>query len=90
MPFDFVRRRLSIVVKDSQSNHLLVCKGAVEEMLSIATHMEENGKVIPLDDQRRDAMLAMANDYNKDGFRVLVVATRDIPKAEAKKTVQHR
>ncbi len=41
MPFDFVRRRLSIVVKDSQSNHLLVCKGAVEEMLSIATHMEE-------------------------------------------------
>jgi magnesium-transporting ATPase (P-type) len=47
MPFDFVRRRLSIVVKDSQSNHLLVCKGAVEEMLSIATHMEENGKVIP-------------------------------------------
>ncbi len=53
-------------------------------MLSIATHMEENGKVIPLDDQRRDAMLAMANDYNKDGFRVLVVATRDIPKAEAK------
>lgn len=85
MPFDFVRRRLSIVVKDSQSNHLLVCKGAVEEMLSIATHMEENGKVIPLDDQRRDAMLAMANDYNKDGFRVLVVATRDIPKAEAKR-----
>ncbi|PLP41937.1 magnesium-translocating P-type ATPase, partial [Klebsiella variicola] len=85
MPFDFVRRRLSIVVKDSQSNHLLVCKGAVEEMLSIATHMEENGKVIPLDDQRRDAMLAMANDYNKDGFRVLEVATRDIPKAEAKR-----
>lgn len=85
MPFDFVRRRLSIVVKDSQSNHLLVCKGAVEEMLSIATHMEENGKVVALDNQRRDAMLAMTNDYNKDGFRVLVVATRDIPKAEAKK-----
>lgn len=85
MPFDFVRRRLSIVVKDNQGNHLLVCKGAVEEMLSIATQMEENGKVVTLDNQRRDAMLAMTNDYNKDGFRVLVVATRDIAKVEAKK-----
>ena len=37
LPFDFVRRRLSIVVKDAAGDHLLVCKGAVEEMLSIAT-----------------------------------------------------
>ncbi|MFS7384782.1 magnesium-translocating P-type ATPase [Rahnella inusitata] len=85
MPFDFIRRRLSIVVKDKQQNHLLVCKGAVEEMLSISTHMQENGKVVELNDSRRDALLAMANDYNKDGFRVLVVATRSIAKAEAKK-----
>src|SRR5471032_381664 len=76
MPFDFIRRRLSIVVKDPQANHLLVCKGAVEEMLSISTHVHENGKVVALDEARRDALLAMANDYNKDGFRVLVVADR--------------
>ncbi|VTN08998.1 Magnesium-transporting ATPase, P-type 1 [Raoultella terrigena] len=67
-----------------------MCKGAVEEMLSIATQMEENGKVVTLDNQRRDAMLAMTNDYNKDGFRVLVVATRDIAKVEAKKQYGHR
>src|SRR5471030_151960 len=41
LPFDFIRRRLSIVVKDAQNDHLLVCKGAVEEMLSISTHVME-------------------------------------------------
>src|SRR5688572_19587832 len=85
MPFDFIRRRLSIVVKDPLENHLLVCKGAVEEMLSISTHMHENGKVVALNPSRRDALLAMANDYNQDGFRVLVVATRAIPKTDVKK-----
>ncbi|TNV17336.1 magnesium-translocating P-type ATPase [Buttiauxella sp. B2] len=85
LPFDFIRRRLSIVVEDTQQNHLLVCKGAVEEMLGISSHIYENGKVVTLDQNRHKALLELANDYNKDGFRVLVVATRDIRKSEAKK-----
>ena len=84
LPFDFVRRRLSIVVKDAAGDQLLVCKGAVEEMLSISTHVMEAGEALPLDDRRREALLALANDYNEDGFRVLVVATRNIPKALAR------
>lgn len=84
LPFDFVRRRLSIIVKDSRDDHLMVCKGAVEEMLAIASHVNENGTVVALDDQRRQALLALANEYNQDGFRVLLVATREIPKAQAK------
>ncbi|WP_223570885.1 magnesium-translocating P-type ATPase [Pseudomonas sp. BF-R-26] len=84
LPFDFVRRRLSIIVKDSRDDHLMVCKGAVEEMLSIASHLHENGTVVALDDQRRQALLALANEYNQDGFRVLLVATREIPKAQTK------
>ena len=84
LPFDFVRRRLSIVVKDTAGDHLLVCKGAVEEMLSIATHVMEAGNAVPLDERRRGELLALANDYNEDGFRVLVVATRNIPKALAR------
>ncbi|WP_213939067.1 magnesium-translocating P-type ATPase [Pseudomonas sp. dw_612] len=84
LPFDFVRRRLSIIVKDSRDDHLMVCKGAVEEMLSIASHINENGQVIALDAQRRKDLLALANEYNEDGFRVLLVATRDIPKAQSK------
>ncbi|KAA0943369.1 magnesium-translocating P-type ATPase [Pseudomonas sp. ANT_H14] len=84
LPFDFVRRRLSIVVKDSHDDHLLVCKGAVEEMLSISTHVMEGDAAVVLDDRRREELLAIANDYNEDGFRVLVVATRNIPKALAR------
>ncbi len=84
LPFDFVRRRLSIVVKDTAADHLLVCKGAVEEMLGISTHVMEGGAAVPLDERRRTELLALANDYNEDGFRVLVVATRNIPKALAR------
>ncbi|MGF6110422.1 magnesium-translocating P-type ATPase [Pseudomonas frederiksbergensis] len=84
LPFDFVRRRLSIIVKDSRDDHLMVCKGAVEEMLSIASHINESGQVIALDAQRRKDLLALANEYNEDGFRVLLVATREIPKAQSK------
>jgi Mg2+-importing ATPase len=84
LPFDFVRRRLSIIVKDSRDDHLMVCKGAVEEMLAIASHLHENGSVVALDDQRRKDLLALANEYNEDGFRVLLVATREIPKAQSK------
>ena len=84
LPFDFVRRRLSIIVEDSRDDHLMVCKGAVEEMLSIATHINENDQVIVLDAQRRKDLLALANEYNEEGFRVLVVATRTIAKAQSK------
>ena len=84
LPFDFVRRRLSIIVKDSRDDHLMVCKGAVEEMLSIASHINESGQVVALDAQRRKDLLALANEYNEDGFRVLLVATREIPKTQSK------
>ncbi|WP_339532989.1 magnesium-translocating P-type ATPase [Pseudomonas mucidolens] len=84
LPFDFVRRRLSIVLKDSHDDHLLVCKGAVEEMLSISTHLMAGDTAVALDEQRRQELLNTANDYNEDGFRVLVVATRNIPKALAR------
>ncbi len=88
LPFDFVRRRLSIIVKDAQGDHLLVCKGAVEEMLAISSQVMEGDAVVDLDEQRRQELLALANDYNRDGFRVLLVATRDITRGEAKAQYQ--
>ncbi|MFF7860035.1 magnesium-translocating P-type ATPase [Pseudomonas monteilii] len=84
LPFDFIRRRLSVVVKNALGDHLLVSKGAVEEMLAIATHVQEGGSVVALDPRRRERLLASADAFNQDGFRVLVVATRDIPAAESK------
>ncbi|QZP26959.1 magnesium-translocating P-type ATPase [Pseudomonas mosselii] len=84
LPFDFIRRRLSVIVQDALGDHLLVSKGAVEEMLAIATHVEEAGQRVALDARRRQQLLATASAYNQDGFRVLLVGTRDIPAAAGK------
>ncbi|OKB66562.1 magnesium-translocating P-type ATPase [Serratia marcescens] len=78
LPFDFVRRRLSIVVADENGKQQLICKGAVEEMLEIATHVREGDKTLELDEARRAALQALAREYNEDGFRVLVLATREL------------
>lgn len=49
-------------------------KGAVEEMLAIASHIEEHGQALPLDEARRTALQALAQEYNRQGFRVLCSA----------------
>ncbi|MGO2566759.1 magnesium-translocating P-type ATPase [Serratia proteamaculans] len=78
LPFDFVRRRLSIVVADENNQQRLICKGAVEEMLEIATHVRDGQQIVPLDPARRETLQALAAQYNEDGFRVLVLATREL------------
>ncbi|WP_235364826.1 magnesium-translocating P-type ATPase [Sphingomonas sp. ERG5] len=84
MPFDFVRRRLSVVVGNGDGRHLLVCKGAVEEMLSISSQVMTPTGVEPLDDMRRHDVAARAHDLNQDGFRVVLVGTRAFDVAETK------
>lgn len=77
LPFDFVRRRVSVVVHNRRLNQqLLICKGAVEEMLSIAVAEREGRLIQPLDEARRAELLALAHGYNQQGFRVLLVASR--------------
>ncbi|KVP46708.1 magnesium-translocating P-type ATPase [Burkholderia ubonensis] len=82
LPFDFVRRRLSVVVEDTRGTHTLICKGAVEEMLAASTHVQDEDGVRPLDIVARKRLLEQANAYNEDGFRVLVLATRAIPRGD--------
>ncbi|WP_080446686.1 magnesium-translocating P-type ATPase [Burkholderia ubonensis] len=82
LPFDFVRRRLSVVVEDTRGTHTLICKGAVEEMLAVSTHVQDEDGVRPLDFVTRKRLLEQANAYNEDGFRVLVLATRAIPRGD--------
>ncbi len=79
LPFDFVRRRVSVSVEDVRNgDKSLICKGAVEEMLMVATHLREGDKVVALDETRRELLLAKTEDYNAQGFRVLLVATRKL------------
>ncbi|MGS0891399.1 magnesium-translocating P-type ATPase [Burkholderia stagnalis] len=82
LPFDFVRRRLSVVVEDAHGAHLLICKGAVEEMLAVSTHVQDEDGVRPLDFVARKRLLEQASAYNEDGFRVLVLATRAVPRGD--------
>lgn len=84
LPFDFVRRRLSVVVQGNDENHLMICKGAVEEMLSISDFVYENGEYLPLDENRKQALIELAHNYNKDGFRVLAVGVKDISASQTK------
>lgn len=84
LPFDFVRRRLSVVVEGDGGEHLLICKGAVEEMLAISTHVREGDAVRELDENGRARLAHLARGCNADGFRVLVVATREIPGVQSR------
>ncbi|WP_392553366.1 magnesium-translocating P-type ATPase [Orbus wheelerorum] len=84
LPFDFVRRRLSVFVQNGNDNHLMICKGAVEEMLSIASHVYENGEYLPLTQDRKQDLIDLAYQYNADGFRVLAVGLKNIPANETK------
>ncbi len=79
IPFDFQRRRMSVVVTNGDGEHLLICKGAVEEMLSICSFARTGDITEPMTDQRRQEIKAMTHRLNEDGLRVLVVAVRRSP-----------
>src|SRR6201991_4920681 len=79
IPFDFQRRRMSVVVSDGHGEQLLVCKGAVEEMLAICTQARTGDVVEPMTDEKRREIRAMTRRLNEDGLRVLVVAVRRDP-----------
>lgn len=79
IPFDFQRRRMSVVVQDQEGKTQLVTKGAVEEMLQCCTWAECGGKVLPLEDEVRRRVLAKANQLNSQGMRVIAVEQKTNP-----------
>jgi P-type Mg2+ transporter len=84
LPFDFVRRRMSVIIEDIHGNHVLVCKGAVEETLAISAFVRSGKELVPLDNAKRRELMAMTREYNEDGFRVIGVATRQFPRGATK------
>jgi Mg2+-importing ATPase len=84
LPFDFARRRMSVIVEKPDGAHLMVCKGAVEELLAISRHLVLDGERKPLDQAARNRLRAMARDMNADGFRVIAVATREFGRGEVR------
>lgn len=81
LPFDFERRRMSVVVADAQGREMLLTKGAVEEMLAVCTYAEKKGSVVELTGEVRRGVLALADSLNAKGMRVLALARRLDPPA---------
>lgn len=79
IPFDFKRRRMSVVVQNAKKQHLLVTKGAAEEMLAASSYIEFNHKIVPLSDEKRQEILGQITDLNNDGLRVILLAYKRDP-----------
>lgn len=78
VPFDFSRRRMSVIVQKNEEKHLLICKGAVEEILSICTKVEHDGKIIKIKEFEKKEAYQLTRRLNQEGLRVLAVAYKEI------------
>lgn len=79
IPFDFTRRRMSVVVADHNNKTQLITKGAVEEMISISSHVEYNNQVVELTDKIKNEILKVVTELNHQGMRVIAVAQKTNP-----------
>jgi Mg2+-importing ATPase len=79
IPFDFQRRRMSVVVSEREDHHELICKGAVEEMVSVCTHARQNGEIVALTPELLAQIRETTAGLNAEGLRVVAVAAKDLP-----------
>jgi Mg2+-importing ATPase len=79
LPFDFQRRRMSVVV-DYEGDHVLICKGAVEEIYACCDHYQVDDEIYPLINMIRDDLYEEVEELNNDGYRVLGLAYREFPR----------
>ena len=84
IPFDFQRRRMSVIVNSSDMQPILVCKGAVEEVIGICDRLNDNNKILKIDNFHREKITNITKELNEDGFRVIAVAYKDFLSAKDK------
>jgi Mg2+-importing ATPase len=77
IPFDFARRRMSVVLKDDAGKRQLITKGAVDEMLAICSYVEQDGQAIELTEELREKVKEVYEKHNKDGLRVVAIAQKN-------------
>ncbi|USG63821.1 magnesium-translocating P-type ATPase [Brevibacillus ruminantium] len=78
IPFDFNRRRMSVVLEEGGNGHLIICKGALEEILSISTHVSDRGDIVPLTPSIKGKVQSIVQDLNTEGLRVVAVAIKRV------------
>ncbi|MDD5342479.1 MAG: magnesium-translocating P-type ATPase [Patescibacteria group bacterium] len=79
IPFDFVRRRMSVVVEIGAGEHLLICKGAVEEVLARSRWVEVNGQIKKLEKHHHVSKNELVNQLSAEGFRMIALSYRKMP-----------
>jgi len=79
IPFDFVRRRMSVVVEDESGLNMLICKGAVDEVMSRCTRVDIKGEVLEVLPERDAHRRHMVGELNGQGFRVIALAYKEMP-----------
>ncbi len=79
IPFDFQRRRMSVIVEDNLNRHLLICKGAVEEIMGLSSRVEIEGEVLDVLPEYDAKRRKMIHDLNAEGFRVIAIAYKYMP-----------
>jgi P-type Mg2+ transporter len=77
VPFDFARRRLSVVLGREDGKHILICKGAIEEVFAVCTRYELGDEVGTLDGSHFETARQESAALNADGFRVIAVAWKE-------------
>jgi Mg2+-importing ATPase len=82
IPFDFARRRMSVVVAEHNAQHLLICKGAVEEILAVCTQVRHGTKDEALNSEMLAQVRAKTTALNEEGLRVVAVAIKVLPPAK--------
>ena len=91
IPFDFMRRRMSVVVRDGDGRNLMVCKGAIEEMLPLCVSADNNGAVVggvvPFTAEMRREVRRVTRKLNQEGLRALAVAYKWLPPDDRTYTV---
>jgi Mg2+-importing ATPase len=79
LPFDFQRRRMSVILENDQNQQILICKGAVEEIMKLSTHVEINGEILEVTSEHDEHRKKRVKELNEEGFRVIAVAYRMFP-----------
>lgn len=82
IPFDFERRRMSVVVSEKPDVHQLICKGALQEILNVSTQVRHNGEIVPLDETMLRRIKRVTDNLNRRGLRVVAVASKFLPARE--------
>ena len=79
LPFDFQRRRMSVIVEDKQNQHILICKGAVEEIMRLSPRVEVDGETLDVTPEHDAHRKLLVQELNEQGFRVVAVAYKVMP-----------